>query len=177
MRQSTPERVVLGLMSGTSVDGIDAAAVALREEGERLHARLLHYAEAPYPPALRERIHALFDPERGTVPDVCEVNVLVGEAFAEAARAAIAARGQPVDLIASHGQTIWHRPHPARLPAPTSRTPPTSNGENPRPPTSSSSVSTAASRRASSVRRHRSSQPLRTPGTPTPAPPVADPRE
>src|SRR5439155_18930147 len=63
---------------------------------------------------LRQRIHALFSPEQSRVNDLCEINVLVGEAFAEAAALSLRRAGVQADLIASHGQTIWHEVTPGR---------------------------------------------------------------
>lgn len=103
---------VLGLMSGTSVDGIDAAIVDIQTDSDGLSARVLAYSEAPIDDDLRRRIHALFSPETSRVDEVCEVNVLIGEAFARAAQQAIDASGEHVDLIASHGQTVWHQVAP-----------------------------------------------------------------
>ena len=99
-------------MSGTSVDGIDAAVVDATSEGDALKAKLLGYVESSIDERLRQRIHALFDPEHGRTSEVCEVNVLLGEAFAEAAANALRQTGVRADLIASHGQTVWHEVEP-----------------------------------------------------------------
>ncbi len=110
-----PKRLAVGLMSGTSVDGIDAALVELSGQGEELTARLAAFRNSPYPPSVREKIFALFDPKRATVDRVGYMNFLLGELFAAAALAVIReARLEPgdVDFIASHGQTIWHAPEP-----------------------------------------------------------------
>ena len=101
-------------MSGTSVDGVDAAVVEIDLTEEALVLRLLGYLESAIDPRLRERIHALFDPARSSVNEVCEVNVLLGEAFAEAAAAVLRQTGLDADLIASHGQTVWHEVSPGR---------------------------------------------------------------
>jgi anhydro-N-acetylmuramic acid kinase len=106
--------IVVGLMSGTSVDGIDAAVVELTTEHNALGARLLGYLESPIDERLRQRIHTLFDPEQSRVDEVCEVNFLLGEAFAEAAARALRQAGAQADLIASHGQTVWHEVTPGR---------------------------------------------------------------
>lgn len=106
--------IVVGLMSGTSVDGVDAAVVEIDLTEEALVLRLLGYLESAIDPRLRERIHALFDPARSSVNEVCEVNVLLGEAFAEAAAAVLRQTGLDADLIASHGQTVWHEVSPGR---------------------------------------------------------------
>ncbi len=104
--------IVVGLMSGTSVDGIDAAVVDVTQDGEALQVRLLGYVESQMDEGLRERIHTLFDPVRSRIDEVCEVNVLLGEAFADAAGLAIRQTGVKADLIASHGQTVWHQVAP-----------------------------------------------------------------
>jgi anhydro-N-acetylmuramic acid kinase len=104
--------IVVGLMSGTSVDGIDAAVIDVVLEDDTLAARLVGYTETPIDDALRQRIHTLFDPEQSRIDEVTEVNVLIGEAFAQAAIAATRAAGVAADLIASHGQTVWHQVAP-----------------------------------------------------------------
>jgi len=109
--------IVLGLMSGTSVDGVDAAITEIRRRGRTLHVQLLAYDSLAYSPALRDRILAAS--EQGNVSEVCHLNVLVGEVFAKAALKAIKRSGlssKKVQLIGSHGQTIHHRPHSVHEP-------------------------------------------------------------
>ena len=103
-------------MSGTSVDGIDAAVIEvdLVASGEALQVRVLGYFESPIDAALHARIHTLFDPVASRIDDVCEINVLLGEAFAAAAARALRETGVEADLIASHGQTVWHEVRPDR---------------------------------------------------------------
>ena len=106
-----PVRRVVGLMSGTSVDGIDAALVEISGTGPSLRlGSVLASIEMPFPPGVPERIHALFS---GTTDEVCRMNAVLGELFADAALAAIAEAGlSPADvhLIGSHGQTVYHVP-------------------------------------------------------------------
>lgn len=105
--------IVIGLMSGTSADGIDAAVVELLGAPPRLEWRVLGYAHFPHPPNLREEIFACFRPETGSVDRLCSLNFALGEAFAAAAIHAAEQAGldiQQVDLIGSHGQTVWHIP-------------------------------------------------------------------
>ncbi len=104
--------IVVGLMSGTSVDGIDAAVVSVSLAADTLEMRLLAYTESPIDESLRTRVHALFDPDSSRIDEVCEVNVLIGEAFAAAAQAALRQANVEADLIASHGQTVWHQVAP-----------------------------------------------------------------
>jgi anhydro-N-acetylmuramic acid kinase len=104
--------IVVGLMSGTSVDGIDAAVVDVTQDDDALVAHLLGYAESAIDEHVRQRIYALFDPERSRIDEVCELNVLIGEAFAQAAAVALRRAGVQADLVASHGQTVWHQVAP-----------------------------------------------------------------
>ena len=105
--------VVVGLISGTSADGIDGAVVRLSASPTLAEVRSLSHHHVPLDGARREAIFAAFDTPRATADMVCRLNFQVGEWFAEAALATIAAAGlQPnqVDVIASHGQTIFHDP-------------------------------------------------------------------
>jgi anhydro-N-acetylmuramic acid kinase len=104
--------IIVGLMSGTSVDGIDAAVVDVGHAADTLTATLLAYAESPIDEPLRRRIHALFSPEQSRIDEVCEINVLLGEAFARAALVALRQADVRPDLVASHGQTVWHEVTP-----------------------------------------------------------------
>jgi anhydro-N-acetylmuramic acid kinase len=95
---------VVGLMSGTSGDGVSAALV----EVGRGRPRVLATRTTPYPPALRRRVLEL---PRAGAAELCEMSVILGEAFAAAARP-FARRAQ---LVGSHGQTVWHIPGRASL--------------------------------------------------------------
>jgi anhydro-N-acetylmuramic acid kinase len=105
---STPHTKVLGLISGTSHDGIDAAVVdfALLPDGV-LHGTVLHVGETPYDPALRKRLRESLPPGEIPFAEVCALDTLIGQAFAEVAADAVVATG-PVDLVCSHGQTVFH---------------------------------------------------------------------
>ena len=105
--------LVLGLMSGTSVDGIDAALVELNGAPPALRWRLVQHIATPYPSRVRDEIFDCFDPHRGSAERLCALNFAIGRAFAEAALACVRAAGlrmQDVQLIGSHGQTLWHIP-------------------------------------------------------------------
>lgn len=100
-------------MSGTSADGVDAALVELNGAPPNLSWRIIHLASMPYPPDLRDELFACFRPESGTVDRLCALNFALGRAFADAALACVHNAGlQPgdVQLIGSHGQTLWHIP-------------------------------------------------------------------
>lgn len=105
-----PSRLAIGLISGTSVDGIDAALVRLHGHGRATRIETLAYECVPHPAGLRDRI---FDSFHGGVELICQLNFDIAEAFAEAcgivAERANVSLGE-VDIIASHGQTIYHIP-------------------------------------------------------------------
>jgi anhydro-N-acetylmuramic acid kinase len=102
---------VVGLMSGTSADGIDAAVVDITGAPPELAVELLSFTCVPFQPEQRAYILSLCEPATATVDRICQANFLLGEWFAAAALQAIAAAGltpDDVDLIGSHGQTVYH---------------------------------------------------------------------
>ena len=98
---------ILGMISGTSHDGIDAALVDFDLRGDTLAGTVEYTASTPYPPELRMRLVRALPPAETTLAEVCVLDTLIGQSFAEAAEAAIDRAG-PVDLIVSHGQTVFH---------------------------------------------------------------------
>ncbi len=103
--------IVVGLMSGTSADGIDAVVVEITGAPPHLVVRPLAFHTRPWPSEMRERILRACQPGRLGVDALCRLHFQLGEGFAQAALDAIAAaRLTPdqVDLIGSHGQTVWH---------------------------------------------------------------------
>ena len=108
---------IVGLMSGTSGDGVDAALVDISGRGGSLKVRTLAAQTLGYPRSLQQRILAAS--VSGTVADVCHLNALLGEWFANAALQVIRqSKVRPADvaLIGSHGQTIHHLPHGIQAP-------------------------------------------------------------
>lgn len=104
---------VIGLMSGTSADGVDAALVEIESKAGRPTLRLVAWDTLAFPAGLRERILAVAS--GGTSEEVCHLDAYLGELFAEAARRVAQRAGVElgdVDLIGSHGQTIQHLPAP-----------------------------------------------------------------
>ena len=97
---------VAGLMSGTSHDAIDAAVAEIELDGDTLTLKPRGWLSVAYEPDLREEIaSALAGPT--TLEAVCRLDTRIGQAFADAAQAA-SERFGPVELIASHGQTLFH---------------------------------------------------------------------
>ena len=105
-------RVVLGLMSGTSLDGISAAVVRFAPAGgEGVRYEVLGVRTHAYEPAQRERLAAAL--VGGTPADYCRLHVDLGHWLADAAVALAAESGvglRGLDAVASHGQTVWHEP-------------------------------------------------------------------
>jgi anhydro-N-acetylmuramic acid kinase len=108
--------LVLGLMSGTSADGIDVALASISGAPPHLRARLLGHTSSEFPPALRKEILRVAEQHPISAGELSQLNFRLGEVFAEAALAACRKfHGSPkrVALIGSHGQTIFHQGKPA----------------------------------------------------------------
>jgi anhydro-N-acetylmuramic acid kinase len=99
---------VLGLMSGTSADGVDAVLAEFRGRPASPSWRILANHAQPYPALLRERLVALGQGEPCTASDLLDLAEALTEAQAVAARACDPA-GE-AELVGCHGQTVWHRP-------------------------------------------------------------------
>lgn len=107
------KKLVIGLMSGTSVDGIDAAIVEVTGHGLETEVDLIAFETFPFPSGVPQRILVLCHPDTGRVDDICEMNFYIGHLFAEAAKHVIqksGMRANDIDLIGSHGQTVHHLP-------------------------------------------------------------------
>jgi anhydro-N-acetylmuramic acid kinase len=100
-------------MSGTSLDGIDVAIVRVDGRGLDAKIKLLHFESFPYEDGMREKLKLLCTVEHSDVAQVCGMNFAIAERFAEAVmQTAVAANMgiEEIDLISSHGQTVWHIP-------------------------------------------------------------------
>lgn len=98
-----------GLMSGTSADGIDAAVVDI--DGRTV--RVIAFDTFPYPPAIRRSVLTLCNPKTSGVDAICQANARIGELFAQALIKLCRKKRiglDTIDLIGSHGQTVWHNP-------------------------------------------------------------------
>ena len=105
----------IGLISGTSVDGIDVAVVRITGNGQGTAPELLAFETVSYPDPVRAELLGLYDDQSNAVQRLCSLNVVVGECFAEATLAVCARAGidlAGVEVIGSHGQTVWHQPAP-----------------------------------------------------------------
>src|SRR5690348_2485201 len=112
----TPKPIlVLGLMSGTSADGIDVALARVAGEPPRLRAKLLGHTSTKFPPALRKEILRVAEQQSTTAGGLSQLNFRLGEVLAEATLAAcrhFRVSPRRVALIGSHGQTIFHQGKP-----------------------------------------------------------------
>lgn len=115
MSNRAQDGLYLGLISGTSADGIDAALVRFADAGAHATPSLVFGYTYPWEAGLRARLVELGQHAATlTLDEVGELDVRVGRAFAQAARQAMGAAGvdvAEVDAIGSHGQTLRHRPH------------------------------------------------------------------
>ncbi len=104
--------LIVGLMSGTSLDGVDAALVEVDGEGaDDVRFRLVHWLTAPFDEARREAIHGAI--LAGSAERLCGLHADLGEWLGEAVVRVCEEAGVPrerVDAVGSHGQTVWHRP-------------------------------------------------------------------
>ncbi|OQO90071.1 anhydro-N-acetylmuramic acid kinase [Saccharomonospora piscinae] len=109
MVESKSELRVVGLLSGTSVDGIDVAVASFRVAGDELTLTPLGHRELPYPEQLRQDVLAALPPAGSSAEQLTKLDTRIGQAFAEAAATAVAdLAGGRADLVASLGQTVFH---------------------------------------------------------------------
>jgi len=114
-------RYAVGLMAGTSLDGIDAALVRIEGAGDAIRVETLATHYQPYTPDERAGLMRLL--ESGNLADLCAWDAYLGERFAQAALAVIQRAAPPrVDFVGSHGQTVWHAPDARLLDTPTPNT-------------------------------------------------------
>lgn len=114
-------RYSVGLMAGTSLDGIDAALVRIEGARDAIRVQTLATHYLPYTPDERAGLLRLI--ESGALAELCAWDAYLGARFAQAAHAVIAKANPPrVDFIGSHGQTVWHAPDAQTLHIPTPNT-------------------------------------------------------
>jgi anhydro-N-acetylmuramic acid kinase len=104
------KKLVIGLISGTSVDGIDAALVEISDRQGNLSSVLIAGYTYPYDADLRDQILAVCAGQPRSLQQLCELDDRIAENFAKAALAIMAKGDRVADLIGSHGQTLFHRP-------------------------------------------------------------------
>ncbi|MBR6029064.1 MAG: anhydro-N-acetylmuramic acid kinase [Clostridia bacterium] len=105
--------LVIGLMSGTSADGMDAALAEITGAGLNTRVKPLGFVSLSYPAEIREEILRLASGDAGGSRDLCLFHFLLGELSLEACRAVCRQTGvspEQIDLVGSHGQTLYHAP-------------------------------------------------------------------
>ena len=108
-------RLVVGLMSGTSADGVDAALCRITGHGTASKIEQLGFVFQPFSGEIRREILRLASGNSACAADFCKMNFLLGELYVQAVEALCAETGiraEQIDLIGSHGQTFWHIPLP-----------------------------------------------------------------
>lgn len=106
-----PSRLVVGLMSGTSADGIDAALTRITGSGLDTKAELIGFHFLPFDNATRQAILDICGGESGGSREICLLGTHLGKLYAQAVRELLKAAGTDrVDLIGCHGQTVYHIP-------------------------------------------------------------------
>lgn len=108
-----PERLIIGLMSGTSLDGLDVALCRFRGKGLETQIELVAFETVSYDSEFKDEIKSVFSKQQVSLEKVCLLNPWVGLYHAELIlKCLVKWRIDPtdIDLIASHGQTIYHAP-------------------------------------------------------------------
>ena len=107
------ERKIIGLMSGTSMDGLDIALCICQNYGSKTSVQLLNFITLPYQDEFRAAVKSIFSRKDADLEKVCLLNELIGIKHAEMILEALSMWNVAtidVDAIASHGQTIYHAP-------------------------------------------------------------------
>lgn len=105
--------LTIGLISGTSLDGVDVAVCRFEGHAQQATIELVAFDTVPYSPAIRQELLDLYEDSGNAVARLTSMNVVIGNAFAQAALQVLEANGLSADdvaLVGSHGQTVWHQP-------------------------------------------------------------------
>lgn len=108
--------LAVGLMSGTSLDGVDAALVEITVHNQDLEVDLKAFTTLEYTKEIRDSILALCSPTTSDVKQICEMNIRLGQIMAQAVKQVIEQSEYnmgDIDFVSSHGQTIYHEPEKA----------------------------------------------------------------
>ncbi|WP_118193520.1 anhydro-N-acetylmuramic acid kinase [Albibacterium indicum] len=106
-------RVIIGLMSGTSLDGLDIALTKIQGSGSNTRLELLAFESLEYSSAFRDEIRSVFSKETVYTEMLCAMNAKIGIAHAELVNKTLKKwklKPEQINLIASHGQTVFHAP-------------------------------------------------------------------
>lgn len=109
---------VIGLMSGTSLDGVDAALVKIEEEEQGINISLVEFISKPYPVDVKENLARLCVPETARIEELSVMNMYLGELFAAISLEILQKanlKKEDILLVSSHGQTVFHQPDPVNV--------------------------------------------------------------
>ncbi len=115
---SKKKKIIVGLMSGTSADGIDSVIIEVEGHGISTAFRQIAFSTYPYPIGFKELLLKNSGVKSARLDTITRLNILVGTLFGETVRKIVRKAGlrmEDVDLIGSHGQTICHLPVPVSL--------------------------------------------------------------
>lgn len=107
------ERLIIGLMSGTSLDGLDVALCKIGGSGTDTQLELSVFETVAYSPAFKQEVRSVFSKRNVDLEKVCLLNAWIGEQHATIILSCLAKwsiSAAEIDIIASHGQTIYHAP-------------------------------------------------------------------
>lgn len=108
-----PTRTVIGLLSGTSVDGVDAVLMKITGSGQSTRIKVIDFITHPIPENIRYSVFRNSDNKTASIEEIARLNVILGAVFADAVHKILKRNGlkaSKIDLIGSHGQTIHHLP-------------------------------------------------------------------
>lgn len=111
--QQKKERLVIGLMSGTSADGIDAVLTRISGYGTKMQVQQLKFLFFPFEPEVQKRILQIAEGSFGGTKEICRLSNLLGTLYANACLELCNKAGvspKEIDLVGNHGQTVWHMP-------------------------------------------------------------------
>lgn len=108
-----PSRLIIGLMSGTSMDGLDVALCRFKDAGEKTSIELLQFETVPFDETVKTEIRKVFAKQNIDFPLLCMLNPWIGNMHGEMVNSCLkkwAVMPSEIDAIASHGQTVMHQP-------------------------------------------------------------------
>lgn len=108
-----PERLAIGLMSGTSADGVDAALIRISGHGVDTRVKQVGFSFLPFAPEQRQRVLTLAEGNFGGAKELCQMSFWLGQLYAEACLKVCRESGvspEKIDFVGSHGQTVYHLP-------------------------------------------------------------------
>jgi len=106
--------LAIGLMSGTSLDGVDVVLCELKGDFQALHVKQLDYLCVAYPEKLKQRVQAVIEDRTPSIQTISSVNFELGHWYADAVQVMLdrhQLKGSDLAFVANHGQTLYHQPH------------------------------------------------------------------